>query len=265
MLGHRQHSVKYVIEHIKYLQRTCGISGFQFSDELFNRDPKWVMEFCDAIEREKLDIFYMVSARVDKIDENMLRHLKQTGCIMIEYGQESGLDLVLKEYKKGVSAERNREITKLTQKVGLLSIVQLVIGSPSETNETIKETIQFLKDVNAYQFSLNYLIPLPETPSWKYVMERNLIKDVEKYLDDVAEYGGVPLVNLTRYPDQVWKSWGAKISYELNKHYCRTTNRLWLYFFYLLEGKARIYFGPHIPHFLKKIIVRFLERYHLRA
>lgn len=84
-----------------------------------------------------------------------------------------------KEHKKCISSEQNREITKSTQKVGLLSAVQLVIGSPSETNEMIKEKIRFLKDVNDYQFSLNYLIPLPETPSWQYVMKRKLITDVE--------------------------------------------------------------------------------------
>lgn len=264
--GFRQHSVKYVIEHIKYLQKTYGVDGFQFYDELFNANPAWVMEFCDAIEQNNLDIFYLISGmRVDKVDEKMLRRLKETGCVEISYGQESGSDVVLKEYRKGVTSQKNKEITLLTRQVGIPATVQLVIGSPGETNSTINETIQFLKSVNAHTFSLNYLIPLPETPIWQYAMERKLIGDVEKYLDDVAEYGGVPLVNLTMEPDQIWKSWGAKISYELNKHYCRTTNRLWLYFFYLLEGKARIYFGPHIPHSLKKIIVRFLERCHLRA
>lgn len=263
--GFRQHSVKYVIEHIKYL-RTCGVDGFKFYDELFNGNPAWVMEFCDAIEQNNLDIFYMIDGmRVDKVDEKMLRHLKETGCIEISYGQESGSDVVLREYKKGTTSQKNKEITLLTKQVGIPVTVQLVIGSPGETNDTINETIQFLKDVNAHTFSLNYLIPLPETSIWQYAMERKLIGDVEKYIDDIAEYGGVPLVNLTREPDQTWKSWGAKISYELNKHYCRTTNRLWLYFFYLLEGKARIYFSSYIPHFLKKIIAGGLERYHLRA
>lgn len=266
VFGHRQHSAKYVIEHIKYLQRTYGISGFQFCDELFNRDPEWVMEFCDVIEREKLDIFYMIGgARVDRIDEKMLRRLKQTGCIAIEYGQESGSNLILKEYRKGISSEQNKETTKLTRKVGLVSAVQLVIGSPGETNETIEETTRFLKDVNAYQFSLNYLIPLPETPSWQYAMERNLIKDVEKYLDDVAEHGGARLlVNLTKEPDRVVRGWVDKISYEMTKHYFKTTGRLWLYYLYSLVGKARMRFGPFIPQIIKKSIGKFLKQYNLK-
>ena len=166
-------------------------TDFLFGDELFNFSPAWVMEFCDAIEREKLDIFYNVAgARIDKTDENMLRRLKETGCIAITYGQESGSDTILREYKKGVSKEKNKEISMLTNKLGILSIVQLVIGSPSETDKTIEETIGFLRDIHCCLYSLNYLIPLPETPSWEVVKKRGLIKDEEKYLDDVAEYGG---------------------------------------------------------------------------
>ena len=254
--------MRYVIEHIKYLKNTYGVSGFQFCDELFNRDPQWVMDFCDAIEKEKLDIFYVVGgARVDKVDENMLRRLKQTGCIAIDYGQESGSDIILREYGKGVSAERNEKITKLTQKIGLLSTVQLVIGSPSETNKTIKETVEFLKEVKAYQISLNYLIPLPETPSWRYVMQRKLIKDVEKYLDDVAEHGGTRLiVNLTKEPDSVVKRWHDQILYEVAKYYYWNTKRYGLYFIYSIVGKVREYFGPFLPDEVKSKLGRFLRR-----
>lgn len=264
--GFRQHSVKYVIEHIKYLQKTYGVNGFQFSDELFNENPAWVMEFCDAIEQNNLDIFYIVGgARVDKVDEKMLCRLKETGCVEIDYGQESGSDIILREYRKGVTSQKNKEATTLTNQVGIFSPVQLVIGSPSETDETINETIQFLKDVNAHDFALNYLIPLPETPIWRYVTERKLITDVEKYLDNVAEYGGAGLlVNLTKESDQTVSKWAEKISYEMTKNYYETTNRLGLYFLYLWIGKARIYFGPFIPPSIKKKIGGFLKRFYIK-
>ena len=263
--GHRQHSVNYVIEHIKYLQKTYGIFGFEFVDELFNRDVMWVMEFCDAIERENLDIFYMVDgARVDRVDEKMLHRLKQTGCIEINYGQESGSDTILRELGKGVTGQQNKEITKLTQQVGMFTTVPLVIGSPSETNKTIDETIQFLKDTDTHVISLNYMIPLPETPIWQYVMKKKLIADVERYLDDVAELGGMPLVNLTSVPDYQWRRWNERILYEHIKHYYKTTGRLWLYSLYSVGGKMRMYFGPFIPRSTKEKIGRLLRQFNLK-
>ncbi len=215
--GVRRHSVNYVIDHIKYLQNTYNCDGFQFCDELFNSNPEWVIALCEAIEKERLDIFYLVGgARVDKVNEKMLKFLKQTGCIEINYGHESGSDVILKEYRKGVTAQMNKEVTLMTSVVlGLHCPIQLVIGAPGETSATINETVQFLKDLGARQASLNYVIPLPETPSWQYAQDKKLISDVEAYLDTVAEEGGTPIVNLTGASYRVWKSWGPFIWKEL--------------------------------------------------
>lgn len=264
--GVRRHSVDYVIKHIKYLQQNFGIAGFQFCDELFNSSQEWIMQLCDAIERNNLDIFYLVAGvRADKIDEIMLRRLKATGCIEVDYGQESGSDIILKEYRKGVSAQRNREVTLLTKAVGLNCPVQLVIGSPGETNATIRETIRFLKDADAFSHSLNYLIPLPETPIWQYVKQNNLIPDVESYLDKVAEAGGTALVNLTKCSDRVWRNWGRKISSEMKLYYYKKTGSKLYWYYYLREFLFDtmlnlIPYGivKYIPKPLKVIAIRLM-------
>lgn len=262
MRGVRQHSPNYVVKHIKYIKDKYGIEGFQFSDELSNANPEWIFKLCNLIKEEGLDIFYLVGgARVDKMSEGMLRLLKETGCIEINYGQESGSDIILKEYKKGVTVEQNKEITLLTQKIGITCPVQIVIGSPSETNETILETIKFLKSAEAFRLSWNYLIPLPETPIWEYVKERNLIIDIEKYLDDVAEYGGLPLVNLTKAPDEEWKKWSLLIRKEMNLHYYSKTNLTRYYFYkflYILTDNIL----SLIPGGIKKTIPRWAKSWY---
>lgn len=252
MKGYRQHSVPYVINHIKFLHSRYGIRGFDFGDELFNFKKDWVLEFCDALERENLDIYYRIlGARVDRIDREILQRLKDTGCIYITYGQESGSDIILKEYKKGVTARKNTDITRLTKEVGLISPIQIVIGSPGETQRTIRETIEFLIENDAGNPSLNYLIPFPETPIWKYVTDNGLIPDVEKYLDDVAEQGGSPIVNLTRVPDRVWRSWFSQIQYELKLHDYRRKGKNFHYFLFYPAIKLFNIVNPLIP---RKII-----------
>ena len=248
MKGYRQHSVPFVINHIKFLQSEYGIRGFEFADELFNFNEAWVLEFCDAIDREELDIYYRVlGARVDRISERMLRRLKETGCVDINYGQESGSETILKEYRKGVSSEKNREITLLTKDAGLLCPAQIVIGSPAETTETIEETIRFLKDVLATNPSVNYLMPFPETPIWRYVTENDLIPDVEMYLDTIAVDGGSPIVNLTHVPDPVWRSWNFRIKNEVKLHSFRCQNRILLYIvmYPIIKFVNAVY--PHLP------------------
>jgi radical SAM superfamily enzyme YgiQ (UPF0313 family) len=248
--GHRQHSVNYVISHMKYLMETYGVSGFTFADELFNAHYDWVMQFCDEIERNSLHICYTIGgARVNNVDRHMLQRLKDTGCIEISYGQESGSDTVLKGLRKGTTAQLNREVTLLTQEVGILTVVQLVIGSPSEMPETIRETIQFLKDVNAYQFALNYLIPLPETPIWQYVQEHNLIPNEESYLSMVADSGGNPIINFTSQTEKEWRNWGNLIHNEMVLNYYQRN-----------KGAISIRL-LHLRLFMATLTVKFIPRF----
>ena len=204
----REPPVEGIIERLDRLVHMERIWGFEFADELFNFNEGWVLEFCNALDREGLDIYYRVlGARVDRINERILQRLKDTCCVDINYGQESGSDTILKEYREGVSREKNTEITMLTKDVGVICPVQIVIGDPGETPETIDQTIRFLQDVHAGNPSVNYLLAFPCTPVWQYVTDNGLIPDVEMYLDRVAEEAaGSPIVNLTHFPDRIWRS-----------------------------------------------------------
>lgn len=260
MRGIRQHSTDYVIRHMKYLKDMYGVDGFLIADELFNSKPEWVREFCDALEREKLEVFYTIAgARVDRVNASLLRRLKETGCIKIEYGQESGSDRILSEYRKGITRRQNKEVTLLTTRdIGLFSVVQIVIGSPSETHATILETIEFLKEIGAHYYSLNYLMPLPGTPVWGRVEDSGLIKDVEKYLDMVAEYGGQPIVNLTSAHDNEWRRWADLIRKETRlDHYSRRNSKY--YPLYALIQNVRSAIAPYLPMGVKRMLSKLVR------
>ena len=65
----------------------------------------------------------------------------------------------------------------------MATVVQLVIGMPGETDVTIEETIDFLKEVMKYYpdsyknqlsflVSINYAQALPGTPLYEYAREK---------------------------------------------------------------------------------------------
>lgn len=255
MKGHRQHSVPYMINHIKYIIKIFETKSFCFSDELFNANRQWVLDFCDALEREGLKISFRTSFRADNCDEYMLKRMKDAGCTQIDYGQESGSDKILKEYRKGVDAKTNTYITLLTRKQGVKCPVQIVIGSPSETLSTIQETTDFLINLGEGEISINYLIPFPETPIWEYVKKNQLIPDVENYLDEIAHWGGSPVLNLTQIPDNMWQTLSFQMKSNIKLASLKKEGSVLKYLDYWIVLKV-LFFGYYV---MPKKITRFVR------
>lgn len=207
--GLRQNGVKYVVNMMKYLKDKYDVKLFQINDELTTGNRQWVLDFCDTIINERLDIYFIVlSSRVDTVDETILLRLKQAGCVMINYGYETGSNAILKEIKKGVTREQALKAGLLTKKVGIKNIPEIIIGFPSETEKTIGETVDFLKQLDAWPISINTPIPFPETPLWDYAIEHNLIKDdMENY---ILNYHRHKFINFTRYSDNKLRSMVGK-------------------------------------------------------
>jgi radical SAM superfamily enzyme YgiQ (UPF0313 family) len=244
-----------MINHIKYIIKIFETKSFCFSDELFNANRQWVLDFCDALEREGLKISFRTSFRADNCDEYMLKRMKDAGCTQIDYGQESGSDKILKEYRKGVDAKTNTYITLLTRKQGVKCPVQIVIGSPSETLSTIQETTDFLINLGEGEISINYLIPFPETPIWEYVKKNQLIPDVENYLDEIAHWGGSPVLNLTQIPDNMWQTLSFQMKSNIKLASLKKEGSVLKYLDYWIVLKV-LFFGYYV---MPKKITRFVR------
>lgn len=254
MKGYRQHSIPYVINHIKFIIEKFGIKQFTFSDELFNANRQWVLDFCDAIEQEKLIISFKTSFRADKVDAFMLKRLKNVGCTEIFYGQESGSDTILKEYRKGVDAKTNTNATLLTRIQGLKCPLQIVIGSPSETPYTIRETTEFLIGLGEGDLSINYLIPYPEAPIWEFVEKNQLVADVEMYLDEIAHWGGSPVLNLTQTPDYIWRTWSFQIKSDVKLAILKKERKILKYTFQWIVTKILLFGYSILPEKISRFV-----------
>ena len=61
--------------------------------------------------------------------------------------------------------------------------------------------------------------------------ENGLIPDVEGYLDEIAHWGGSPVVNLTKIPDNVWRTWSFRMKSDVHLADLKKEGR-WLGFVY---------------------------------
>ena len=255
--GLRQHSPGYVIDHMKYLHDNYGVGLFQFNDELTTASRDWVMEFCDGLLKSSMDVrFIVLSARVDNVDEEMIVALKNAGCVMLNYGYETGSQTVMDQVRKGTTIEQAVTAGQLTLKHNILNIPEIIIGFPCETEETIYETISFLKKLNTIPISLNFPMPFPKTMMWKYALTAKLITDEEKFILDYQEDIDFR-INLTRYSDETVLNWRNMIfrdvyfNYYFSRHMHLKGIYYWLHF-NLRRSRWLVLFVKHA----KKILFR---------
>jgi anaerobic magnesium-protoporphyrin IX monomethyl ester cyclase len=201
--GLRQHSPAYTVRHMLYLHENFGVGLFQFNDELTTASKEWILEFCHLLMSSQMNILFIVlSARVDNVDEEMVIALKQAGCVMLNFGYETGSQQVMEQVRKGTTIAQAVTAGMLTKKHGLINIPEIIIGFPVETEETIGETIDFLKTLNTIPISVNYPLPFPKTMLWKYAIKMSLIDDEEAFILGYSNASDLR-VNLTAYPDSV--------------------------------------------------------------
>ena len=232
--GIRYIPVPVLMERLDKLIEKYNVGFVNFSDENFGTDRKWLAQF--ILEIAKRDILWRVSGmRVNTIDPESIKKMKEAGCSCIYYGMESGSQKILDVMEKVTKVEQNYNAVKWMAENNLYTIVQLIIGMPGETQETIDETSKFTSyfveqspntDPNA--LSINFAQALPGTPLYEIARRKgqigSFIEGEEKYLYQISDRDardGETFLNFTEYPRLLLEKWHFNIQRETRSAYIK--------------------------------------------
>jgi len=230
--------VDRVISHIQYLMERHDVGFISFGDEDFGASEKWVDEFVEKIA--ELDILYRIGAiRVDHVALPVLKKYRESGCVAIHYGMESGSDRILSVMEKRATVRENYDAAIATFQAGLQTVPAAVVGMPGETYETMEETARFLQEITEFYpydpvISPNLLVALPGTPVYEYARLKGFLgktlEEEEKYLIRISDHGGGSYVhfNFTDYPYFVVQSWVRCLIISVLYNYYKKNNLLTL-------------------------------------
>lgn len=233
--GIRHIPVDVLMKRLDALIEQYDIGYINAQIEAFACDKKWLGEFCDAIRSR--DVLWEAGAvRAKSIDKTTIDRMYDSGCVSIIYGLETGSPKMLEIMEKKTTLEENIRAQELNIAKGYYNtIIQLVIGMPGESPETIQETTDFVaycmtlsEHVNPHNLSINYVLALPGTPLYEYGRRKNLIgctiESEEKYLlqvSDAEASSARTSINFTDYPTLEYWSWQYRIYIESNYAYVR--------------------------------------------
>ncbi len=181
---YRVRSVENVVNEIKWMKEKFKIKSFLFFDDTISLKQGRTEEIAKKIIEEKLnDLKWVCCTRANLVTFEMLKLMKQAGMVEIAIGIETGSEEIQKNIKKGVSLDDIRQCAKWCHKLNILFYALVIIGLPGETEETIDETIKFIKEIDPFYTQFCFATPFPNTAMYKYYEEKNLIltKDWEKY------------------------------------------------------------------------------------
>ena len=159
----RAQSPERVVEEVAYLKGKFTVKELAFYDDVFTLNKKRAHAIADGIIEKGIRVHWTCETRVNLVDKELLRHIKQAGGYAIAYGIESASPEILNTLRKDITLEQVEKAVHTSKEVGLQTIGYFMIGSPGENPETISQTIQFAKKLKLDFAQFSVTTPFPGT------------------------------------------------------------------------------------------------------
>ena len=176
-----------------------NVREFFFDDDTFNIQKARTLELCAQLR--PLGLTWSCTSRVTT-DYETLKAMKDAGCRLLIVGYESGDPQILKNIKKGATVERARQFTKDCHKLGLVIHGDFILGLPGETRATIRNTINFAKELDVETIQVSVAHAYPGTELYDYAAKNGFMVADNKMVDEGGhqlahiEYPGLPAAEI---------------------------------------------------------------------
>ncbi len=174
-LSYRRRSPEKVVEELALIQKYYCPDSLWFVDDVFTISHKWLTAFRDELQKKNILIPYECITRADRMNEEVIKMLKETGCFRVWIGAESGSQKVIDLMDRRVDVNQVRDMIRLTKKYGIETGTFIMLGYPGETEDDIEETIYHLKESNPDHFTITVAYPIRGTELYQEVETQQTI------------------------------------------------------------------------------------------
>lgn len=202
--GYRKKSPARCAEEMELLYR-LGYREAILADDIFTSDHNWALAVCEELIRRGNKMAWTCTngIRVDSADDRLFETMRRAGCYRVHFGFESGNDAVLKGFGKGgrATVEQGLRAVSLARKAGMDTFGMYMVGLSSDTEESMKDTIQFARRAPVDMMRFGVTVPLPGTPMFNEL--RRMGKILSYDWDRYNVYNTVPLFRHPLLPGEV--------------------------------------------------------------
>ena len=124
------------------------VRNIKILDELFALKEDRVARICDLIIQGGYDLNMWAYARVDTVNDGMLKKMKQAGINWAAYGFESASIKVRRGMAKKFEHDAITKAVEMTRAAGIYIIGNFIFGLPGDDLETMRETLNMAEEFN---------------------------------------------------------------------------------------------------------------------
>ena len=143
--GYRKRDPKNLLDEIEFLFKDYGINRISFQDDLLMSSVEHTVDVCNEFIRRNIEVTWDCNGRLNYCSPELLRLMKQAGCVFINYGIESMNQKVLNGMKKGLSPKMITKGIEDTLDQGISPGLNFIFGNLGDNKKTLNETIQIIK------------------------------------------------------------------------------------------------------------------------
>jgi len=221
--GFRGRSAESIIEEIRILQGNYSITYVDFQDELLMSSEQRTIDLCQSFILAKLNIKWCCNGRLNYAKPDVLKLMKQAGCVFINYGIESMDDQALRAMNKALTTKQIITGIENTLNTGISPGFNIIFGNIGETAESLEKGVEFLLkyDDHSQLRTIRPVTPYPGCDLYYYAVEKGLLQGVEDFYEKKHMNSDLLTVNFTDLSDEEFHRLLFQANSRLLKNYYR--------------------------------------------
>lgn len=235
--GLRTRNSESIIKEIRILKDRYGISFINFWDELLMNSVSRVIKLCQDLINADLNIRWICNGRLNYAKPEVLKLMKEAGCVFINYGIESLDQEALKRMRKNLTVKQITEGIRATLAAGISPGFNIIFGNIGETAESLELGVKFLleEDDHAQLRTIRPVTPYPGSPLYYYAIEKGLLEGPEDFYERRHVNSDLLSVNFTNLSDSEFHRLLYEANQTLIEKYFRDKKKL------IIEAARKLY------------------------
>jgi radical SAM superfamily enzyme YgiQ (UPF0313 family) len=160
----RLKSAERLVTELDRLHERYGFVDFKLDHDLFTVNKRKILEFCEVVKDRHYR--WRASARVDCVDDELLRRMAEAGCVGLYFGIETGSPRLQQIAKKRLDLQLVEPTLRLSKELGIDTTASFITGYHEETEEDLADTLDMVGRCfgPSCLTQLHMLAPEPGTP-----------------------------------------------------------------------------------------------------